>query len=50
MITPSPEVAAVIRRWNRAMAASDGPTLQAMLSRSDHLLCQGTADGKDRRG
>lgn len=46
MITPSPELVAVVRRWNDAMRRKDGRALTNMLSTSDHLLYQGSAEGE----
>lgn len=44
MAVPSPELIAVVRRWNEAMRRKDGPTLTNMLSTSDHLCYQGSAE------
>lgn len=46
MIRPSPEIAAVVTRWNRAVQTRDTETLRNLLSRSDHLIYQGSADGE----
>lgn len=50
MIRPSPEITAVIRRWNAAVQGKDDATLENMLSRSDHLRYQGTAEGESWTG
>ena len=50
MITPSPEIVAVIRRFNDAMRRKDGPALTNMMSTSDHLLYQGSAEGETWSG
>lgn len=46
MVAPSPELIAVVRRWNEAMRRKDGRTLANMLSTSDHLCYQGSAEGE----
>ncbi|MEW9919455.1 nuclear transport factor 2 family protein [Marimonas sp. MJW-29] len=50
MVTPSPELVAVVRRWNDAMRRKDGRALTNMLSTSEHLLYQGSAEGETWRG
>ncbi len=50
MIRPSQEIAAVVRRWNDAMRRKDGATLTNMLSRSEHLRYQGSAEGESWAG
>ena len=50
MVTPSPELVAVVRRWNDAMRRKDGPALTNMLSTSEHLLYQGSAEGETWSG
>ncbi|WP_170478647.1 adenylate/guanylate cyclase domain-containing protein [Ruegeria arenilitoris] len=45
-ITPSPELAAVVRRWNLAVQNQDQAVLMNMLSKSEHLRYQGSADGE----
>lgn len=50
MIRPSQEVLAVVRRWNQAVHRKDGDTLTNMLSRSEHLRYQGSADGESWSG
>lgn len=50
MIRPSQEVLAVVRRWNDAVHRKDGATLTNMLSRSEHLRYQGSADGESWSG
>ncbi|MCA0869571.1 nuclear transport factor 2 family protein [Seohaeicola saemankumensis] len=44
MIRPSPELVAVVRRWNAALERRDEAALDNMLSMSEHLRYQGTAD------
>jgi len=46
MIVPSPELVSVIRRWNEAMRRKDRSTLTNMLSTSDYLCYQGSAEGE----
>ncbi len=50
MIAPSPELVAVVRRWNEAMRRKDGRSLTNMQSTSDHLLNQGSAEGESWSG
>ena len=50
MIRPSQEVLAVVRRWNQAVHRKDGDTLTNMLSRSEHLRYQGSAEGESWSG
>ena len=45
-IAPSPELISVVRRWNEAMRRKDGRTLTNMLSTSEHLCYQGSAEGE----
>ncbi len=45
-IRPSPELIAVVRRWNDAVHDKDGAALFNMLSTSEHLRYQGSADGE----
>ncbi len=45
-IRPSPELIAVVRRWNDAVRAKDGAALYNMLSTSEYLRYQGSADGE----
>lgn len=49
-ISPSPELVAVVRRWNAAVQNKDGPALLNMLSTSEHLRYQGTAEGETWTG
>lgn len=44
LIRPSPELVAVVRRWNDAVHDKDGAALFNMLSTSEHLRYQGSAD------
>ncbi|GGH29663.1 Adenylate cyclase, class 3 [Cribrihabitans marinus] len=46
MIRPSPELVAVVRRWNEAVRGKNGAFLTNMLSASEHLRYQGTAEGE----
>ncbi|GAB5437781.1 nuclear transport factor 2 family protein [Falsiruegeria mediterranea] len=50
MIRPSQEVLAVVRRWNDAVHRKDGATLTNMLSRSEYLRYQGSAEGESWSG
>ena len=50
MILPSPELVAVVRRWNEAMRRKDERTLTNMLSTSEHLLYQGSDEGETWSG
>lgn len=50
MITPSPELIAVIRRWHQAITARDARAIDNMLSHSEHLRYQGTADNESWTG
>ena len=50
MIRPSEELKAVIRRWHNAILTKDKHTLTNMLSRSEHLRYQGTAEGEEWAG
>lgn len=50
MIEPSPELISVVRRWNDAMRRKDRPTLTNMLSKSEHLFYQGSAEGETWSG
>lgn len=43
-IVPSPELIAVVRRWNQAVHDKDRAVLVNMLSSSEHLRYQGSAD------
>ncbi|WP_299944289.1 adenylate/guanylate cyclase domain-containing protein [uncultured Ruegeria sp.] len=45
-IHPSPELIAVVRRWNDAVRKRDGAALSNMLSTSEHVRYQGSADGE----
>ncbi len=45
-IRPSPELIAVVRRWNQAVRDKDGAALFNMLSTSEHLRYQGSAHGE----
>lgn len=45
-IRPSPELIAVVRRWNDAVHDKDGRALFNMLSTSEHLRYQGSAEGE----
>lgn len=40
--SPSPELVAVVRRWNKAVHDRDGAVLENMLSTSEHLRYQGS--------
>jgi len=46
MVVPSPELISVVRRWNEAMRRKDRRTLTNMLSASEHLCYQGSAEGE----
>lgn len=46
MIRASPEIAAIIRRWNRAVRLRDAATLRNLLSASDALRYVGSAEGE----
>ncbi len=46
MVVPSPELVSVVRRWNEAMRRKEARTLTNMLSTSQHLLYQGSAEGE----
>lgn len=46
MITPSAELVAVVRRWNDAVRRKDERALTNMLSTSEHLCYQGSAEGE----
>ncbi len=45
-IRPSPELVAVVRRWNDAVREKDSPALSNMLSTSEHVRYQGSAEGE----
>ncbi len=45
-IRPSPELIAVVRRWNDAVLGKDSAALFNMLSTSEHLRYQGSAEGE----
>ena len=49
-ITPSPELVAVVRRWHLAVQNKDRPVLENMLSSSEHLRYQGSADEESWSG
>ncbi|WP_271949383.1 nuclear transport factor 2 family protein [Ruegeria faecimaris] len=49
-VTPSPELVAVIRRWNDAVRLKDRAALMNLLSSSEHLRYQGSADGESWSG
>ncbi len=49
-VLPSPELIAVMRRWNQAIQDGDGAVLANMLSRSEHLRYQGSADDETWSG
>ena len=44
MITPSTELAAIVRRWGVAVEARDELTLRNLLSASEHLSYLGSAE------
>jgi class 3 adenylate cyclase len=50
MIERSPEIISVVRRWNEAMRRKDKGTLTNMLSTSEHLCYQGSAEGETWSG
>lgn len=43
-IVPSPELIAIVRRWNDAVRLKQGAALVNMISTSEHLRYQGSAD------
>lgn len=45
-IRPSPELVALVRRWNDAVRSKDSAALSNMLSTSEHLRYQGSAEGE----
>lgn len=49
-ITPSPELIAVVRRWNQAVHDKDRAVLVNMLSTSEHLRYQGSANDESWSG
>ncbi|GAA6161463.1 hypothetical protein NBRC116589_36370 [Ruegeria sp. HU-ET01832] len=49
-IVPSPELIAVVRRWNDAVRLKDRATLVNMLSSSEHLRYQGSAENEEWSG
>ncbi len=49
-IAPSPELIAVVRRWNQAVQDKDRAVLVNMLSTSEHLRYQGSAEGESWSG
>lgn len=50
MIRPSPEIAAVVRRWNAAVRDRKASVLANMMSASEHLRYQGSDDGEFWQG
>lgn len=46
MITPSPELVAIAKRWGKAIGARDEETLRNLLSTSEHLSYIGSAEGE----
>lgn len=50
MITPSPEIEAVVRRWNTAIRRKDAKAIDNMLSNSEHLRYQGSAENESWSG
>ncbi|MEX0337868.1 MAG: nuclear transport factor 2 family protein [Arenibacterium sp.] len=50
MITPSPELVAVIRRWHKAIGSRDARAIENMLSQSEYLRYQGSADNESWSG
>ncbi|MEX0367326.1 MAG: nuclear transport factor 2 family protein [Ruegeria sp.] len=49
-VRPSPELIAVVRRWNEAVHAKDSAALSNMLSTSEYLRYQGSAEGESWSG
>ncbi len=49
-VSPSPELIAVVRRWNKAVQDRDRAVLENMLSTSEHLRYQGSADEESWSG
>lgn len=46
MINPSPELAAIVNRWNEAIRLKDTVSIENLLSASEHLRYVGTAEGE----
>jgi class 3 adenylate cyclase len=49
-VCPSPELIAVVQRWNDAVRTKDRAVLSNMLSGSEHLRYQGSAEGESWSG